>query len=183
MNSNLLMKSASIGLLLCAHISHADTLATWKTTSDVLAVGLPAAAGAITLMNQDKEGMQQLALSLGSTLAATEVLKSVIHERRPDGSDNKSFPSGHTAIAFSAATFLAQREGDRLGAWTPAVYSAAVLTGVARVQADKHHWGDVMAGAALGYGISRYWTQPRNQGQITAIPTANGLAVAWYRQF
>ena len=49
-------------------------------------------------------------------IMATTVLglKSIVHEERPDGSSNNSFPSGHTATAFAGAEFLAgiQRQID-----------------------------------------------------------------------
>ena len=41
--------------------------------------------------------------SMGVAFAGKTALKAMINEERPDHSDNKSFPSGHAAIAFAAA--------------------------------------------------------------------------------
>ena len=107
-----------------------------------------------------------------------------MHSTRPDGSDNKSFPSAHTAVAFSAAAFIDRRYGEQYGAWAPAaLYGVAALTGVARVEAKKHHWGDVLAGGAMGYGASRFWTNPSKNGQLAVLPSSHGLAIAWAQQY
>ncbi len=51
------------------------------------------------------------------------------------------------ANAFASATNLYLRYGWEAG--LPA-YSMAALVGVGRVEAKKHYWRDVLAGAALG---------------------------------
>lgn len=79
-------------------------------------------------------------------------LKAVVNEERPDHSDNKSFPSGHAAMAFAAARSI-DKEFRRNCIWIPiAGYAAATAVGVERVVNDHHHWYDVVAGAALGFG-------------------------------
>jgi len=50
---------------------------------------------------------------------------------------------------------------------------------VARVQADKHHWKDVVAGGALGWASAKLWTRPVGGGQMALLPTPGGVAVAW----
>ncbi len=180
----------AIGLLatLMGPQAWADRADNWDTASTVMAAGLPALAGLATLAGNDVQGTRQLVLATGSTLVATELLKHTVHATRPDGSDNKSFPSGHTAVAFSAVGFMDRRYGEqwtqRYGAWTiPALYGVAALTGVARVEANKHHWGDVLAGAAIGYGAARFWTEPVQGGQLSVVPAPHGLAVGWARAF
>ena len=180
----------SLGLmgLLNTHAAWADQTQRWGTASDLMATGLPLLAGAATLANHDTEGVRQLVLSLGSAMVASEVLKSTVHSTRPDGSDNKSFPSGHTALAFSAATYMDRRYGEqwgqRYGQWTvPALYGVAALAGVARVEANKHHWGDVLAGAAIGWGSARFWSEPVQGGQLSVVPAPHGVAVGWARAF
>ena len=85
---------------------------------------------------------------------AKTALKAMVKEERPDHSDNKSFPSGHAAIAFAAARSI-DKEFRRESIWIPiAVYAAAMAVGIERVASDRHHWYDVVAGAGLGFGAA-----------------------------
>ena len=85
---------------------------------------------------------------------AKTALKAMVKEERPDHSDNKSFPSGHAAIAFAAARSI-DKEFRKDCIWIPiAGYAAATAIGIERVASDRHHWYDVVAGAAIGYGAA-----------------------------
>ena len=89
----------------------------------------------------------------------TYALKHTIHSRRPDGTDNRSFPSGHTAVAFCGATVL-HKEYGKVSPWiSVAGYAVATATAVDRVRRNRHHWVDVAAGAAIGYlsAEAGYW--------------------------
>jgi hypothetical protein len=175
---------ATAACLLASPGSWADNTKRWDTASQVLTLVGPLAAGAAAWQQNDTEGMRQLGLSVGSVVVAAEVLKNTVHSTRPDGSDNQSFPSRHTAIAFAAAAYMDQRYGDALGAWMPAaLYGTAALAGVARVQADKHHAVDVLAGGAMGYGITRYWTESRQGGRLSVLPAPGGVALGWATAF
>jgi membrane-associated phospholipid phosphatase len=44
--------------------------------------------------------------------SSVTILKNTSKVARPDGSDTKSFPSGHTATAFMGAEFLYQEYKD-----------------------------------------------------------------------
>ncbi|TAL76684.1 MAG: phosphatase PAP2 family protein, partial [Bacteroidetes bacterium] len=61
-----------------------------------------------------------------------------------------SFPSGHTATAFSIATVFASQYND-----TKAIpilsYSLASLVGISRLTEHEHWASDVFSGALLGY--------------------------------
>ena len=60
-----------------------------------------------------------------------------------------SFPSGHTTVAFAAATVYAMEYRDK--PFIPFLaYSAATLIGISRITEDRHWATDVLAGAALG---------------------------------
>ena len=92
--------------------------------------------------------------SMGVAFAGKTALKAMINEERPDHSDNKSFPSGHAAIAFAAARSI-DKEFRKESIWIPiAGYAAATALGIERVASDRHHWHDVAAGAAIGYGVA-----------------------------
>ena len=63
---------------------------------------------------------------------------------------NSSFPSGHTVVAFSAATVYAMEYKDK--PIVPIIaYSAASLIGLSRITENKHWATDVLVGAALGH--------------------------------
>jgi membrane-associated phospholipid phosphatase len=69
---------------------------------------------------------------------------------RPDGSNNRSFPSGHTATAFLGAHIL-YREYKEISPWVGiAGYGTAGITGILRVINHKHWFSDVIAGAGVG---------------------------------
>jgi membrane-associated phospholipid phosphatase len=82
----------------------------------------------------------------------TMILKFATHRRRPDGSDNLSFPSGHASNAFAWATVGASHYGWKLG--VPG-YLLAGLIGVSRMEKNAHHLSDVLAGAGIGYIVGR----------------------------
>ncbi len=66
------------------------------------------------------------------------------------GAAFESFPSGHTATAFSIATVFAMQYSD-IKAVPVLSYSAATLVGVSRLTEHRHWLSDVFAGAVLGY--------------------------------
>lgn len=67
---------------------------------------------------------------------------------------NNSFPSGHTTVAFAAATVFAMEYRDK--PIIPIIsYSVATLIGLSRITENKHWMTDVFAGAILGYFTGR----------------------------
>jgi membrane-associated phospholipid phosphatase len=138
-----------------------------KTAGEVLRIALPVAAGGLSLYREDYDGVLQLGVSEVFAEGASLVLQHFIHEQRPDKSDYKSFPSDSAAVAFSAASFLQIRYGWNYG--LPA-YALAGFVGYSRVEAKKHHWGDVLAGALLGWGASEITTVRYQNFNINASP-------------
>lgn len=98
-------------------------------------------------------------------------MKKLTHIKRPDGSDHNSFPSGHTAQAFVAATFLHKELGDESVLYSIAGYSLATTIGLFRMANNKHWASDVLAGAAIGilatnlaYKLGQYkWIQKHKE--------------------
>ncbi len=90
-------------------------------------------------------------------------LKRLVKEERPDGSNKQSFPSGHTATAFSTAHFMFKEYKDNHFWLGMSGYSFAVFTGVYRALNDKHWVGDVVAGAGIGILSTElaYWLYPK----------------------
>lgn len=81
---------------------------------------------------------------------AVNTLKHSTNVVRPDGSNNHSFPSGHTATAFMTATMLTKEYGHK-SAWVGiGAYSVASATGLMRMANNKHWLSDVLTGAGIG---------------------------------
>ncbi len=97
------------------------------------------------------------AVTLGLENALTDAVKDASDRERPDGSNDASFTSGHAGRS-SAASTLARRNLDymTLPRWLDtgarvALHGVAAATGWARVEAERHHVTDVLAGYALGH--------------------------------
>jgi len=83
-------------------------------------------------------------------LGTTAVIKNMTHQLRPDMTENNSFPSGHTAQAFAAATFLSEEYKNQFE-WMPYLaYSIASAVGMLRIANNRHYISDVLVGAGLG---------------------------------
>jgi len=108
--------------------------------------------------------------------AATSLLKGVVGRARPYvpssdpnesgpdadvfrfgrgfGRDYSSFPSGHTTVAFTAASALTRElfDSHSEARWVvgPLLYGGATAVGLSRMYKNQHWASDVMAGAALG---------------------------------
>ena len=89
-------------------------------------------------------------LSTAFMSLSTFPLKSATHRLRPDGSDYLSFPSGHTALAFAFAEFMAQEYGDKSPVYSIIGYSFATTTGIFRIYNKAHWFSDAVAGAGFG---------------------------------
>lgn len=134
------------------------SLAASGSAGDAATVALPLVAAGISLYYDDSDGLWQLVKSEGSTLAITQLLKATVRETRPNGQDQRSFPSRHASVAFSAAQFMQMR-----GGWAYGVPAYIVATAVAadRVHLREHHVKDVVAGALVGIASSAYFTDRR----------------------
>ncbi|MXO49649.1 phosphatase PAP2 family protein [Erythrobacter vulgaris] len=81
--------------------------------------------------------------------AMWQTAKAAVDRWRPDGEDDNSFPSGHTADAAAAAASLVHDPASHPMS-DVAVQALALATGVARWRCRKHHIGDVAAGIVIG---------------------------------
>ena len=103
----------------------------------------------------------ELAVAYASeVIIVNAVLKNVVSEERPDGSAYNSFPSGHTATAFTGAELVRLEYG---WGWGAGAYAVATAVGVMRVVHERHHWWDAAAGAGIGIlcaNIGRWSVKP-----------------------
>jgi undecaprenyl-diphosphatase len=95
-----------------------------------------------------------------STYVAQRLLKPIFRRNRPwftreaaqvvgGKTPDHSFPSGHTAASFAAATALAMAYPSA----RPLLFATAGAVGVSRIHLGHHFPTDVLAGALLGTGI------------------------------
>jgi hypothetical protein len=117
---------------------------------------------------------------------AKTALKAIVNEERPDHSDNKSFPSGHAAMAFATARSI-DKEFRKDCIWIPiAGYAAATAVGIERVASNRHHWYDVVAGAGVGFGAAEltWWLSDKlfGKGRNVAVGSSGNtldVAINW----
>ena len=153
-----------------------------ETAGDIIAVTIPAIAYGSTYYMDDPEGRQQFYRSFATNAVATYGLKKAIDKDRPDHSDDDSFPSGHTSIAFQGASFIHKRYGLE---YSIPAYVSATFVGYSRIEADKHHTSDVLAGAALGVASSMFLTKSYHNDElvISANLAPESYQVALHYQF
>ncbi len=84
---------------------------------------------------------------MGTVVFAT---KNITNQERPDHSDNLSFPSGHTATAFTNAALLYYEYKDSNLWYASSGFLFATATGILRIANNKHYTSDVLAGAGIG---------------------------------
>lgn len=150
----------------------------WDRASSIARDALVAAAIGVPAIQGDWHGDVEAAESMAVAGGTTFALKELVHERRPDRSDNNSFPSGHTSISFAAAASLEKRYGWHAG--LPA-FLVASFVGVGRVEASKHYVHDVLAGAAIGTLSGMLLTSKHDDGVRLTPWTAHhggGLSLA-----
>lgn len=135
--------AASLSFATPAHADRDD----WDKASDIGYFALVGTAVGVPLVEGDEEDSARALGSVAAAWGVTEVLKRTVKEERPDGSDRRSFPSGHSSQSFAAAATLHKRYGWEVG--IPA-HAVATFVAVARVKAKKHFVHDVIAGAAIG---------------------------------
>jgi membrane-associated phospholipid phosphatase len=109
------------------------------------------------------------------TYATTSILKVAVNRTRPNGEDY-SFPSGHTASAFTTAGVVTRRYGGWAGGVSIAL---GVMTAMGRMEDMKHYASDVVAGATIGWIIGRTVARhdPEDKTAWQVVPFGSGLAM------
>ena len=128
------------------------------------------------------------------TAGATQLLKYTAGRARPytlEGpgrfrvlaadDDHHSFPSGHTAAAFSLSTVLAHQIGN--GWATAGLYTLAAMTSLSRVYAGEHWFSDCVFSAVLSMAITHSLLQwydtrmaPANAAGVRIVPGPDGVS-------
>ena len=150
---------------------------------------LLAYAGGTALGNPKLQETGLLAVeSLIIAGSLTEGIKRAAGRQRPNQTDDqflfdgpggkgKSFPSGHATHAFSVASVLAEQY-DETRYVTALSYAIATLTGLSRINDNKHWASDVAFSAALGYAVGKLVVRnsPFRAGgnAVTVLPYSDG---------
>ena len=163
---------------------------------DPIAVGPALLAGYVAGRLAGLPGLSAASVRVaGATLGAAVLCQGVkfaVGRARPDAAPgdpdefrpfsrlDASFPSGHTTVAFAAASAI---DAESRARWVPwVVYPAAAAVGWARVS-ENHHWlSDVTAGAALGFWAGRKADQIE-RGQVRVFERARLLVRGSPRKF
>ena len=105
-----------------------------------------------------------------------QALKYTVRRERPDGSNDKSFPSGHSASAFATATVLQRHYGWKVG--VPA-YALGGYIALARMAWNRHHATDVVMGAGFGIASARTVTMSlaKSKFNVGVQPERGGASV------
>jgi hypothetical protein len=117
---------------------------------------------------------------MGSSIS---IVKNTSNVERPDRSNTRSLPSGHTANAFLGAEFLYQEYKD-VSAWYGITgYVVATGTGFLRMTNEKHWLTDVVTGAGIGILSTKiaYWVHPLFKKTIFKDKDdLNGMVMPFY---
>lgn len=144
---------------ICARAPAASTALATSGRWDSIASGsgnvLFLAAGTLLPLAEDGREGRQITLrvadaALSATLAS-QGLKMITRERRPDADSRDSFPSGHATAVFAVATVESHYHPKQAPLW----YLGASVISASRVTLHRHYVHDVLVGAALGYGVAR----------------------------
>ena len=148
-----------------------------ERAGDLIQLAIPITGLGLTYYKDDKSGRKQFWNSYISSLSITYFLKHSIDKTRPNGDCCESFPSGHTASAFAGAMFIQNRYGYKYG--IPSIILASFV-GYSRVEANKHFWEDVFAGASISTLMNFIFTSKKNtdsniDARIIYSPPSNRL--------
>ena len=127
---------------------------------------LDIATGA-SITSRDYETPLVFAKAMMYTYGITEITKNWVKRNRPDGSDNRSFFSGHVSGSFAMSAFVYREVSDAIdgmeaaerstpvrmllkGVSFTAAYGWATYVGYSRIHDRRHYFSDVLVGAAVG---------------------------------
>ena len=153
-----------------------NSLGEWRIVVPALSAGY--LAGEVTGSRDLKRVMLHAGAAAALATGISSSLKYTLGRSRPPVagdpvqfrpfSGSNSFPSGHTAVAFAIATSIADETDD---GWSDiALYGAATLTAMSRINDDRHWTSDVLIGGLIGH-LSARWVS-KQMGPVRVMPGA-----------
>lgn len=113
-----------------------------------------------TLSKAKGYGVQYSAILL--TEGTTKLLKADVERERPDSSNDRSFPSGHTSTMAVHSMLACQNiELLEIPSWSRTTLKTGVALlpyagGWARVEAGKHYTSDILSSVAIGNFLAMF---------------------------
>ena len=159
----LFVRSSSLALLLTLFLNSSNLLAKapkcdcfeqfgrWYTSFGV--------SLAVDMTHQDErfQAFRTNSIALLASGVSVHTLKFSTNVERPtkrgEGRWNSSFPSGHTAVAFCQAGSIGTLHEN----FKKPLLFLGFMVGRSRIRSRHHRFGDVVAGAAIGYLWGRYY--------------------------
>jgi len=165
-----------------------STDAFWKPGQVIGNTGVLLAAGATTYLigrGKKNDRVQHLGMdTLEAELLSAGIvygLKESVRRERPSTAETSSatgfsFPSGHAASTFAAATVLQQHLGYKAGIPT---YLIASYVAMSRLHENVHFASDVVFGATIGIVVGRTvtWHGRNFYASPMLIPKGGGIMV------
>lgn len=99
--------------------------------------------------NELKKEFLEIGISGLITSSSIFLLKNISNVTRPNGFDNRSFPSGHAGISFLGAELLRKKSPENKILWISA-YLLSSYVSVKQVHSNYHRPVDVVSGALIG---------------------------------
>jgi hypothetical protein len=180
---------------------HTSDLLLYALAAESLATGIAATSGERYWSRGSWTNKAKVLLVEGAAgylaYKINDSVKKEVGRRRPDWKDHKSFPSGHSSGAFSAATisnnnidgikWLGNKPRTRYALQAFNI-AAASTTAWARVEGEKHHIVDVLAGAAIGRFFTTFiqniWLkqyEERASVNVSVQKDAAAISFSWSR--
>lgn len=118
----------------------------------------------------------------------TGVLKNVSQRQRPTTdhasgeffAGGMSFPSGHSASAWSLATVIAEEYGHHRPLVRFGMYGLAAAVSVSRYTGRNHFLSDVLVGGAIGYGIGHYVYRTHHDPNLDGEEQSGSARSKWF---
>jgi PAP2 superfamily protein len=144
------------------------------------------------MLAKGKGTLTQLA-AVAVTGGMTKALKSAADRERPTGSDDESFPSGHTSnsavhtrLASENLRSMELSSGVRRSL-DFGLDALTIATGWARVEAGAHFPSDTLVGMALGNFVGSFVNRAflglEDSNAVTLASTGQGIVVRWQCRF
>ena len=123
----------------------------------------------------NRELLEKLEFATSALVAngiTTIILKELIGRKRPNGSSNRSMPSGHTSHSFAVAAVANELYGHKVGT---AAYLIAGLVAISRINDNDHYLSDVIVGAGLGTVIGRGFVKTYQEKKYIPSMSINNI--------